>query len=51
MMGLRSKKRKVRTPKGSEPANGGASEGISNLKFQIEISEENPSDDDKCNRE
>ena len=29
------KERKVRTPKGSEPANGGAFEGISDLKFQI----------------
>jgi hypothetical protein len=30
-----SKERKVRTPEGSEPANGGAFEGISNLRFQI----------------
>jgi hypothetical protein len=37
-----SKERKVRTPKGSEPANGGAFEGISSSNFKFEISEENP---------
>ena len=47
-----SKERKVRTPEGSEPANGGESERnfdsqISNLKF----SDEDRSGDDKCNRE
>ena len=45
-----AKKRKVRTPKGSEPANGGAADEfksqISNLKFQIK----RESADDKCNR-
>jgi hypothetical protein len=30
-----SKERKVRTPKGSEPANGGAFEGALNFKFRI----------------
>jgi len=42
-----TKERKVRTPKGSEPANGGAS--VSNLRFQIEIPDEKRGDD-KCNR-
>jgi hypothetical protein len=30
-----SKERKVRTPEGSEPANGGAFDEISNLRSQI----------------
>jgi hypothetical protein len=48
-----SEERKVRTPKGSEPANGGAFEGhqlqVSNPGFKIAF--ELSSIDDKCNRE
>ena len=45
------RERKVRTPKGSEPANGGAPERIPNSNFKIEVSERDLSSDDKCNRE
>jgi len=44
-----TKERKVRTPKGSEPANGGAP-AFQSLDFRFGISEEKHGDD-KCNRE
>ena len=46
-----SKERKVRTPEGSEPANGGASREFQISDFKFEISDQNSLDDDKCNRE
>jgi hypothetical protein len=48
----KAKERKVRTPKGSEPANGGASTR-KNSRFQIPNGKRtrNRGGDDKCNRE
>jgi len=44
-----AKERKVRTPKGGEPANGGAFDEIPNSRFQIGTGMDSL-DDDKCNR-
>jgi hypothetical protein len=46
----RAKERKVRTPKGSEPANGGAPAQIPDSKFQIGKGAWIFPGDDKCNR-